>query len=114
MSRLSAKIELNNKLSIFLKKDYEINKKDDIIFFVKNTNLLSQYKKISSLLALNKNNCTFCLTYLQINKKTSFMLKTKKYAPMVKWISQSTSDRISRGSIIPIKKLSFCSTSSTV
>lgn len=30
-------------------------------------------------------------------------------APMVKWISQSTSDRISRGSIIPIKKLSFCS-----
>lgn len=48
MSRLSAKIELNNKLSIFLKKDYEINKKNDIIFFVKK-NLLSQYKKISSL-----------------------------------------------------------------
>lgn len=49
MSRLSAKIELNNKLSIFLKKDYEINKKDGIIFFVNRRNLLSQYKKISSL-----------------------------------------------------------------
>ena len=49
MSTLSAKIELNNKLSKIKKKDYEINKKDDIIFFVNNTNLLSQYKKISSL-----------------------------------------------------------------
>lgn len=49
MSRLSAKIELNNKLSIFLKKDYEIDKKDDIIFLVNKRNLLSQYKKISSL-----------------------------------------------------------------
>ena len=69
MSRLSAKIELNNKLSIFFKKDYEINKKDGIIFLVILYKPAQSIQKNTKFANLNKNNFTFCLTYFAGQQK---------------------------------------------